>query len=103
AGDAAVALVPYDAPDAVLGAEGSRFQWRGRRVILAVPGAHNALNAVAALEAARLAGADAALAVGALAHFGGAGRRFQLLGRSCGGALVYDDYAHHPTEVAASL
>ncbi|HUN78493.1 MAG TPA: cyanophycin synthetase, partial [Solirubrobacteraceae bacterium] len=83
--------------------EGSRFRWRGREVRLAVPGAHNALNATAALEAARLAGADAQAAIAALAGFGGAGRRFQLLGRGPGGATVYDDYAHHPTEVAATL
>jgi len=72
-------------------------------VRLAVPGAHNALNAVAALEAARLTGADEAAAVRALAGFHGAVRRFQLVGRSDRGASVYDDYAHHPTEVAATL
>ena len=70
---------------------------------LQVPGAHNALNATAALEAARLAGADCAAAVAALGDFRGAGRRFQLLGRSSAGALIYDDYAHHPSEVAVTL
>ena len=68
-----------------------------------MPGLHNALNAAGALEAARLAGAEPALAVAALAGFAGAGRRFQRRGTSAGGALVYDDYAHHPTEVAATL
>jgi UDP-N-acetylmuramate--alanine ligase len=97
------ALSPYDAEEPTLTAGGSRFTWRGQEVTLAVPGAHNAVNAAGALEAARLAGADAALAVEGLAGFHGAGRRFQLLGRSAGGALVYDDYAHHPTEVAATL
>jgi UDP-N-acetylmuramate--alanine ligase len=82
---------------------GSRFLWHGQQVRLAVPGAHNAVNAAGALEAAALAGAQAAPAIEALSAFGGAGRRFQPLGRSAGGALVYDDYAHHPTEVAASL
>jgi UDP-N-acetylmuramate--alanine ligase len=100
---AAVALVPYEQPDAIVEGEGSRFHWRGVEVRLAVPGAHNALNAVAALEAARLAGGDAALAVGGLRCFRGAWRRFQLVGRSARGALLYDDYAHHPTEVAATL
>jgi UDP-N-acetylmuramate--alanine ligase len=95
--------IPYDAPPPTLADGGSRFAWRGHEVALAVPGAHNALNATAALEAARLAGADERLAVAALASFTGAGRRCQLLGRSAGGALVYDDYAHHPTEVAATL
>jgi UDP-N-acetylmuramate--alanine ligase len=68
-----------------------------------VPGAHNALNAAAALTAARLAGADLAAAAAALRDFEGAGRRFERLGRTLEGALVVDDYAHHPTEVAATL
>ncbi len=93
----------YDVPAPTLTAGGSRFDWRGHEVRLAVPGAHNALNAAAALEAARLAGAGAVPAIAALAGFHGAGRRFQLLGTSAGGALVYDDYAHHPTELAATL
>jgi UDP-N-acetylmuramate--alanine ligase len=98
-----IEVVPYDVPEPVLEAGGSRFDWRGHEVRLSVPGAHNALNAAAALEAARLAGADAAGAIEGLAGFRGAGRRFQLLGESERGALVYDDYAHHPTEVAATL
>jgi UDP-N-acetylmuramate--alanine ligase len=80
-----------------------RFPWRGREVTLKVPGEHNALNATAALEVARLAGADADRAIAGLASFTGAGRRFQLLGEMTAGAVVYDDYAHHPTEVAATL
>jgi UDP-N-acetylmuramate--alanine ligase len=72
-------------------------------VRLAVPGIHNARNASAALEAATLAGADPAAAVEALATFAGAGRRFEQLGRTATGALVIDDYAHHPTEVAATI
>jgi UDP-N-acetylmuramate--alanine ligase len=94
---------PYDVRELQLTAGGSRFRWREHDVALAVPGAHNALNAIAALEAARLAGADPAGAIAGLAGFHGAGRRFQLLGRGPRGALVYDDYAHHPTEVAATL
>ncbi len=96
-------VAAFDVPAPRLDADGSSFDWRGRQVRLAVPGAHNALNAAAALEAARLAGADEAAAAGALADFHGAGRRFQLLGTSARGARVYDDYAHHPTEVAATL
>ncbi len=68
-----------------------------------MPGAHNALNAAAALEVASLAGADPERAIAGLAGFTGAGRRFQRLGATAGGAVVYDDYAHHPTEVAATL
>jgi len=82
---------------------GSRFAWRGHSVELAVPGVHNAQNAAAALEACRLTGADEAALVASLATFGGAGRRFQRLGVSAGGAVIVDDYAHHPTEVAATI
>ena len=97
------AVDPYDAVELTLTAGGSRFAWREHSVRLSIPGAHNAVNAAGALEAAALTGAEAALTVAALAGFHGAGRRFQLLGRSARGALVYDDYAHHPTEVAATL
>jgi UDP-N-acetylmuramate--alanine ligase len=100
---AAPTVVRYDVPAPVLVAGGSRFRWRGEEVRLTVPGAHNSLNAAAALEASRLAGADAAGSIAGLEAFHGAGRRFQLLGSSARGALVYDDYAHHPTEVAATL
>ncbi len=96
-------VVAYDVPSPSLDARGARFDWRGIPVQLSVPGAHNALNAAAALEAARLAGADPAQAARALADFQGAGRRFELLGSTPAGAAVYDDYAHHPTEVAATI
>jgi UDP-N-acetylmuramate--alanine ligase len=101
-GEGAV-LVPYDASAARLDGEGSTFLWRELEVRVGVPGAHNAVNAAGALEAARLAGADLELALAGLAGFHGAGRRFQRAGVTAGGALVYDDYAHHPTEVAATL
>jgi UDP-N-acetylmuramate--alanine ligase len=69
-------------------------------VRLAVPGTHNALNAAAAWAAARRLGvADAAEGLGA---FRGTGRRFEDRG-TAGGVRVVDDYAHHPTEVAALL
>jgi UDP-N-acetylmuramate--alanine ligase len=93
--------VPYDAPDAVAGPAGTTFGWDGHAVALAVPGVHNAVNAAGALTACRLAGADEARAVAALADFQGARRRMELLGPSPSGAAVYDDYAHHPTEVRA--
>jgi UDP-N-acetylmuramate--alanine ligase len=89
--------------DVVLADGGSTFTWRGHTVRLAVPGLHNARNAAAALEAAALAGVDPARAVSAIATFAGAGRRFEQLGRTTSGALVIDDYAHHPTEVAATI
>jgi len=95
--------VAFDVPAPVLEAGGSRFPWRGHEVRLSVPGAHNARNAAAALEACALAGADPAAAVAALADFAGAGRRFERLGTTPSGAAVVDDYAHHPTEVAATI
>jgi UDP-N-acetylmuramate--alanine ligase len=98
-----VELVPFDAAQPTLLTDGSSFQWRGEQVRLVVPGTHNVLDATAALEAARLTGAEMSRAIAGLGEFHGAGRRFQLLGRSRAGALVYDDYAHHPTEVAATL
>ncbi|MSX01986.1 MAG: UDP-N-acetylmuramate--L-alanine ligase [Actinobacteria bacterium] len=82
---------------------GARFEWRGLQATLNVPGAHNAANAVAALEAAKAAGVPDTDAVAAISNFAGAGRRFERLGRSASGALIVDDYAHHPTEVAATI
>ena len=96
-------VTTFDAPAPELGPAGSRFTLDGTEVVLSVPGAHNARNAAAALTACRLAGADLARAAAALAGFGGAGRRFERLGATTAGALVVDDYAHHPTEVRATL
>jgi UDP-N-acetylmuramate--alanine ligase len=96
-------VAPYDVQGLELEQGGSRFRWRDRPVTLRVPGAHNALNATGALEAARLAGADEATAAEALSSFAGAARRFQPLGQAASGAQVFDDYAHHPTEIAATL
>src|SRR4051812_26621477 len=95
--------VAFDVPEPVLEAGGSRFAYDGLEVRLAVPGAHNARNAAAALAACRLAGADVGRAAQALADFAGAGRRFERLGSTAAGATVVDDYAHHPTEVAATI
>jgi UDP-N-acetylmuramate--alanine ligase len=69
---------------------------------LEVPGRHNLLNARAALAAVELTGEDVAAAADALAGFPGVRRRLELKGE-CRGARVYDDYAHHPTEVRAAL
>ena len=96
-------LVAYDVPAPTLTAGGSRFEFDGVEVELPVPGAHNARNAAAALSVARLVGVELTDAARGLAAFSGAARRFERLGRSAGGAEVYDDYAHHPTEVAATL
>ena len=82
-------LVAFDVPAPALDGGGSSFEWRGHQVRLSVPGAHNARNAAAALEACVLAGADPAqAAAAALADFAGAGRRFQALGTTSSGARV---------------
>ena len=71
-------------------------------LLLAAPGHHNLLNATAALAVCSWAGVDLRAAAAGLASFAGPQRRFQRLG-SAGGVEVVDDYAHHPTEVAAAL
>ncbi|WP_411376159.1 UDP-N-acetylmuramate--L-alanine ligase [Arthrobacter sp. MPF02] len=71
-------------------------------ISLQVPGRHNALNAAAAFAVAGELGVEAGAAAAALAGFSGAARRFELKGEG-GGVRVYDDYAHHPTEVRAAL
>jgi UDP-N-acetylmuramate--alanine ligase len=69
---------------------------------LAIPGLHNLLNARGALAALELAGFELNRTAEALASFPGMLRRLELKGRR-GGAVIYDDYAHHPTEVSAAL
>lgn len=69
---------------------------------LRLPGRHNVLNATAALALATEEGIAVDVSRKALSAFSGVKRRFELLGESRG-VLVYDDYAHHPTEVAATL
>ncbi|HXH89789.1 MAG TPA: cyanophycin synthetase [Gaiellaceae bacterium] len=69
---------------------------------LAVPGEHNRRNAAAALAALELAGVARADAEPVLARFRGAGRRFEVIGER-DGVTVVDDYAHHPSEIAATI
>ena len=71
-------------------------------VQLRVPGRHNALNAAGAFAVLLGLGVDAEAAIAGLEAFGGTERRFELHG-TVRGVCVYDDYAHHPTEVAAAL
>ena len=81
------------------------IRWRGGRSLplrLRVPGVHNLRNAVAALAATDAIGGDLSRAAEALAAFGGVGRRFERLGEH-GGVAVVDDYAHHPSELVATL
>jgi UDP-N-acetylmuramate--alanine ligase len=91
------------AEDLELLAFGARFRVDEVEVELPVPGRHNVLNALAALAACREAGLDLRAAAAGLATFRGTGRRFEARGRTEAGADVYDDYAHHPTEVTATL
>ncbi|MFV0296380.1 MAG: glutamate ligase domain-containing protein, partial [Hyphomicrobiaceae bacterium] len=70
--------------------------------IVPIPGHHNALNAVASVAAAMEAGIPDTVIKGALAGFSGVKRRFQLTG-SWKGIDVFDDYGHHPIEIAAVL
>ena len=99
----------FRARDVTFGRGSSRFRVEaeaaggGVEVELAVPGEHNVLNALAALAALAAAGVPVEEAAPALAKFSGAGRRFESHGRTEGGAEVYDDYAHHPTELRATL
>ncbi len=71
-------------------------------VSLNVPGDHNILNALAALALSDLLNINPDTASNALHNFGGTGRRFEYKG-SLNGVTIIDDYAHHPTEIAATL
>src|SRR5512146_3066919 len=93
--------------DVELGPEGSQARvvlpgGRTVRLHLRVPGLHNVRNATAALAVTAALDADLAPALEALATFSGAARRFERVGEAAG-VTVVDDYAHHPSEVRATL
>jgi UDP-N-acetylmuramate--alanine ligase len=93
--------------DIVQQADGTdaRIHWRDGRSIplkLGVPGLHNLRNAVAALGVVHALGGAVEPAAAALRDFQGVGRRFERLGEFAGVAVV-DDYAHHPSELTATL
>ncbi len=69
---------------------------------LKVPGIHNVANALAAIALGRKLGLDADVIRRGLLSFAGTDRRFEYKGSVCG-ASVFDDYAHHPTEITATL
>ena len=71
-------------------------------VTLGVPGEHNVFNSLGAAAAAHLCGVSYEQIVDGIADFHGAGRRFEFLGE-VNGITIVDDYAHHPTEIAATL
>jgi UDP-N-acetylmuramate: L-alanyl-gamma-D-glutamyl-meso-diaminopimelate ligase len=86
-------------------ADGFDVLWRGEkqgRVRWALAGAHNRANALAAIAAARHCGVAPARAIAALGAFEGVKRRMEVRGVA-NGVTVYDDFAHHPTAVAATL
>ena len=86
------------------GPRACRLEWPegAADIALRVPGRHNRLNAAAAFVATLKLGGDPARAARGLAGFGGVGRRLEPIAEWTD-LTVYDDYAHHPTEVAASL
>jgi UDP-N-acetylmuramate--alanine ligase len=104
---ASSAVLPADRSlDSVVGSQRTvRFDATspGPPLELSVPGEHNMLNARAAFAAAELAGLGSAAEIaGRLERFPGMLRRLERKGTRSG-AVIYDDYAHHPTEVAATL
>ena len=85
--------------------DGFEVLWRGEkqgRVQWTLQGAHNQANALAAIAAARHCGVAPARAIRALSSFEGVKRRMEVRGVA-GGVTVYDDFAHHPTAIAATL
>jgi len=90
---------------AAVGPDGFDVLWKGKkqgRVQWALQGAHNQANALAAIAAARHCGIAPAQAIAALGAFEGVRRRMEVRGVA-GGVTVYDDFAHHPTAIAATL
>ena len=79
--------------------------YRGEKVAdlhLNIPGRHNIVNALGAMYAAFLAGIDFSASAEVLEHFTGMGRRFEVIYED-DNIMVVDDYAHHPTEVKATI
>lgn len=72
-------------------------------VHLAVPGEHNILNSLAAFACCHILGVQAADIADTLGKFTGTQRRFDIMGTTADGVKIIDDYAHHPTEIKATL
>ncbi|MFU8795515.1 MAG: UDP-N-acetylmuramate--L-alanine ligase, partial [Dethiobacteria bacterium] len=104
----AAPTVDYHAANVCLKPDSSTFDLYHRGTLVAstitlgVPGCHNISNATGALAAAAALGLNLNTCIPALAEFHGVGRRFELIGEASG-ITVIDDYAHHPTEVKATL
>lgn len=99
----------YNAKDVTFDREGMpRFEvYRGTAMIgrlqLSVPGEHNILNALASIACCDLMGVDPTCSIKTLEKYTGTQRRFDLLGETNNGMRIVDDYAHHPTEIKATL
>lgn len=72
-------------------------------VQLSVPGEHNVLNALAAFACAHVLGTDVKVITETLENYHGTERRFDIIGTTAEGVKIVDDYAHHPTEIKATL
>ena len=70
---------------------------------LSVPGEHNVLNSLAAFATCRYIGIESCVISKILSDFKGADRRFDYVGKAKCGAYIIDDYAHHPTEIKATI
>ena len=101
AADATVRLFDVDASGARV-SFGVVYEGNTHRATLNVPGEHNAINAAGAFAVLVGLGYEASAALAAISEFGGTERRFQLHGEARG-VKVYDDFAHHPTEVSAAI
>lgn len=73
------------------------------RIALSVPGEHNVLNALSAFACGHILGVDVDSMVRTLENFSGIQRRFDVLGKTANNIKIIDDYAHHPTEIKATL
>jgi UDP-N-acetylmuramate--alanine ligase len=92
----------HSAARVVPGPQRTSFELLGRSFEMTLAGAHNVLNATAALLLASELGAEPDALAAGLATFVGAGRRMELIADTAG-VIVFDDYGHHPTEVRAAL
>ncbi len=81
---------------------GSTFRVAGKRFVLGAPGRHNVSNALAVIALAHILRIPIDAVARTFARFKGVGRRFEFCG-SFKGAAVFNDYAHHPTEVRATI
>lgn len=95
----------YDIKENEFGYDTFKIAYKGKflcKVELSVPGEHNVVNAIAAIAVGFLHGIDAQKAAESMLTFKGVNRRNEYKGEK-DGVIIYDDYAHHPSEIKASL